>query len=188
MVCLKVHSERGCCHAWRAGTEIAHLKRRGSPTCRIFVTGLQAVHHADSAVDHLLAVHGILRILLGQSHGATIFPSAGRLLLILTMYRPGSCFRKVAVSMLVPLFLVVTYLMAAEAFLFLYSAPGEADHYFKAAALPGWLFDSLVLDSPDYRPVGPDLCPKSWPNDSPAQLGKKIAGAYLPAAAQPALS
>ena len=98
----------------------------------------------------LLAVHGILRIPLGQSHGATIFLFFGWATssqAILTMYRLRAVASwKVAVSMLCSLFLVVvTYLMAAESFsYFLYSAPGEVDYYFKAAALPGWLFDSLV--------------------------------------------
>ena len=48
--------------------------------------------------------------------------------------------------MLLTLLLVVfTYLFAAEAFThFLYPNPTVVAFYFRAAALPGWLFDGLV--------------------------------------------
>jgi NADH-quinone oxidoreductase subunit L len=49
--------------------------------------------------------------------------------------------------MLLTLLLVVsTYLFAAEAFTaFLYPNPGDVAALFSAAALPGWLFDGLVV-------------------------------------------
>jgi NADH-quinone oxidoreductase subunit L len=98
----------------------------------------------------VLAAHGILNIPLSESQGAVIFLFFGWATssqAILTLYRlRAAATWKVAASMLAALFLVaLTYLMAAERFsYFLFAAPGEVDYYFKAAALPGWLFDFIV--------------------------------------------
>ncbi|HLN86660.1 MAG TPA: proton-conducting transporter membrane subunit, partial [Candidatus Limnocylindrales bacterium] len=98
----------------------------------------------------VLAAHGILNIPLADSQGAIIFLFFGWATssqAILTLYRlRAAASWKVAATMLAVLFLVVlTYLMAAESFsYFLFSAPGEVDYHFKAAALPSGLFDLIV--------------------------------------------
>jgi NADH-quinone oxidoreductase subunit L len=44
------------------------------------------------------------------------------------------------------LFIVFVYLFAVESFTaFLYPDPNEVASYFKAAALPNWLFDFIIL-------------------------------------------
>ena len=99
----------------------------------------------------LLAAHGVLKIPLMDSQGAVIFlffswvTSSQAILSLFRLNAVASW--KVAVAMVLTLILVVfTYLLAGEAFTyFLYPAPGEAMHYFQAAALPGWLFDLLVV-------------------------------------------
>ena len=98
----------------------------------------------------VLAAHGILRIPLRDSQGTAIFLFFGWATssqAILTLSRlPAVASWKVAASMLSTLFLVVlTYLLAAESFThFVYPAPGEVAHHFKAGALPVALFDVLV--------------------------------------------
>ena len=98
----------------------------------------------------VLAAHGILRIPLRDSQGTAIFLFFGWATssqAILTLSRlPAVASWKVAASMLSTLFLVVlTYLLAAESFThFLFPAPGEVAHHFKAGALPVALFDVLV--------------------------------------------
>jgi NADH-quinone oxidoreductase subunit L len=98
----------------------------------------------------LLTGHGVLQIPLRDSHGAVIFLFFGWVTssqAILTLYRLRAVASwKVAAAMLLTLFLVVlTYLLAAESFThFLFPAPGEAAHHFKAGALPGAVFDVLV--------------------------------------------
>ena len=99
----------------------------------------------------LLAAHGILKIPLRDSQGVVIFLFFSWVTssqAILTLYRLRAvASRKVAALMLLTLLLVVsTYLLAAERFTyFLYPAPGEVASYFRSAALPGWLFDLLVV-------------------------------------------
>jgi NADH-quinone oxidoreductase subunit L len=98
----------------------------------------------------LLAAHGVLQIPLRNSQGVVIFLFFGWVTssqAILTLYRlraVGSW--KMAGTMLFTLVLVMfTYLFAAERFThFLYPEPGVVTAYFQAAALPGWLFDSLI--------------------------------------------
>ncbi len=98
----------------------------------------------------LLAAHGVLKMPLGDSQGAMIFLFFSWVTssqVILSLYRLNAVSSwKVAGAMILTLILAVfTYLLAGEAFTyFLYPAPGEAMHYFQAAALPGWLFDLLV--------------------------------------------
>ncbi|MDP2601661.1 MAG: proton-conducting transporter membrane subunit [Deltaproteobacteria bacterium] len=99
----------------------------------------------------LLAGHGVLRIPLRDSQGAVIFLFFSWVTssqAILTLYRLRAVASwKVAATMLFTLFLVVvTYLLAAESFTyFLFPAAGEAAHHFKAGALPGTVFDFLVV-------------------------------------------
>ncbi len=99
----------------------------------------------------LLAGYGILHIPLRDSQGAVIFLFFGwatSAQAILTLYRLRAVASwKVAGIMLFTLFLVVvTYLLAAESFTyFLYPAAGEAAHHFKSGALPGAVFNFLVV-------------------------------------------
>ncbi len=99
----------------------------------------------------LLGTHGILRIPLLDSHGTVIFlffiwVTSSQAILSLTRIREVASW-KVSLAMLVTLVLVIfTYLFAAETFThFLYPDPEEVAGYFKAAALPGRMFDVLLV-------------------------------------------
>lgn len=99
----------------------------------------------------LLGTHGILRIPLLDSHGTVIFlffiwVTSSQAILSLTRIREVASW-KVSLAMLVTLVLVIfTYLFAAETFThFLYPNPDEVAGYFKAAALPGRMFDVVVV-------------------------------------------
>ena len=98
----------------------------------------------------LLMTHGVLRIPLLESQGTVVFlffiwVTSSQAILTLTRLRTVASW-KVSVAMLVTLlFVVLTYLFAAEAFThFLYPDPQAVTRYFQAAALPGRLFDALV--------------------------------------------
>jgi NADH-quinone oxidoreductase subunit L len=99
----------------------------------------------------LLATHGLLRIPLLESQGTVIFlffiwVTSSQAILSLTRIRAVASW-KVSAAMLFTLVLVVfTYLFAVESFThFLYPNPDEVASYFRAAALPGRLFDTLVV-------------------------------------------
>jgi len=99
----------------------------------------------------LLVTHGVLRIPLIDSQGTVIFlffiwVTSSQAILSLTRIRAVASW-KVSAAMLVTLIIVVfTYLFAVESFThFLYPNPEVVASYFKAAALPGRLFDSLVV-------------------------------------------
>lgn len=98
----------------------------------------------------LLAAHGVLHIPLRDSQGVVIFlffswVTSSQAMLTLYRLRPVGSW-KVAGMMLGALLLVMsTYLFAAERFTqFLYPEPGVVTAYFQAAALPSWLFDSVI--------------------------------------------
>jgi NADH-quinone oxidoreductase subunit L len=98
----------------------------------------------------LLVAHGMLQIPLVHSHGTVIFlffiwVTSSQAILTLTRLR-GIASWKVAAAMLATLlFVVFTYLFAAERFTaFLYPDRQQVDAYFQAAALPSPLFDVLV--------------------------------------------
>ncbi|HET7058332.1 MAG TPA: proton-conducting transporter membrane subunit [Nitrospiraceae bacterium] len=98
----------------------------------------------------LLVAHGVLQIPIRDSQGAVIFlffiwVTSSQAILTLTRLRAVASW-KVSVAMLLTLLVVVfTYLFAAERFTaFLYPDREEAASYFRAAALPGPLFDGLV--------------------------------------------
>jgi NADH-quinone oxidoreductase subunit L len=98
----------------------------------------------------LLAAHGVLHIPLRDSQGVVIFlffswVTSSQAILTLYRLRPVGSW-KVAGMMLGALLLVMsTYLFAAERFThFLYPEPGVVTAYFRAAALPSWLFDSVI--------------------------------------------
>jgi NADH-quinone oxidoreductase subunit L len=85
-----------------------------------------------------------------ESQGTVIFlffiwVTSAQAILSLTRIRAVASW-KVSAAMLSTLLLIVfTYLFAVESFThFLYPDPTEVASYFKAAALPGRLFDSLV--------------------------------------------
>jgi NADH-quinone oxidoreductase subunit L len=99
----------------------------------------------------LLVTHGVLRIPLFDSQGTVIFlffiwVTSSQAILSLTRIHAVASW-KVSAAMLLTLLLVVfTYLFAAERFTeFLYPDPAEVAFYFNAAALPGKLFDVLVI-------------------------------------------
>jgi NADH-quinone oxidoreductase subunit L len=98
----------------------------------------------------LLVAHGILQIPIRDSQGAVIFlffiwVTSSQAILTLTRLRAVASW-KVSAAMLLTLPIVVfTYLFAAERFTaFLYPDREEVASYFRAAALPGPLFDGLV--------------------------------------------
>ena len=99
----------------------------------------------------LLVTHGALQIPIRDSQGAVIFlffiwVTSSQAILTLTRLRAVASW-KVSVAMLLTLLVVVfTYLFAAERFTaFLYPDREEVAAYFLAAALPGPLFDGLVV-------------------------------------------
>ncbi|MEW6543353.1 MAG: proton-conducting transporter membrane subunit [Nitrospirota bacterium] len=99
----------------------------------------------------LLVTHGVLRIPLLESQGTAIFlfftwVTSSQAILTLTRLRAVASWKVSAAMLLTLLFVVFTYLFAAEAFTsFLYPDPRDVAFYFQAAALPGWLFDGLIV-------------------------------------------
>jgi NADH-quinone oxidoreductase subunit L len=98
----------------------------------------------------LLMTHGVLRIPLLESQGTVIFlffiwVTSSQAILTLIRLRAVASW-KVSVAMLfILLFVVFNYLFAVESFTaFLYPNPEEVASYFRAAALPYWLFDGLI--------------------------------------------
>jgi len=99
----------------------------------------------------LLVTHGLLRIPLLESQGTVIFLffiwiTSSQAILTLTRLH-GVASWKVSAAMLVTLlFIVFVYLFAVESFTaFLYPNPDIVAFYFRAAALPSWLFDSMIV-------------------------------------------
>ncbi|TAJ09659.1 MAG: NADH-quinone oxidoreductase subunit L [Nitrospirae bacterium] len=99
----------------------------------------------------LLVTHGVLAIPLRDAQGTVIFMffiwvTSSQAILTLTRLRAVASW-KVSVAMLVTLlFVVFTYLFAAEAFTaFLYPNPQDVSSYFRAAALPRGFFDGIVI-------------------------------------------
>ena len=98
----------------------------------------------------LLVTHGALHIPLLESQGIVIFlffiwVTSSQAILTLIRLRAVASW-KVSVAMLfILLFVVFNYLFAVESFTaFLYPNPEEVASYFRAAALPYWLFDGLI--------------------------------------------
>ena len=99
----------------------------------------------------LLVTNGILRIPLLESQGAVIFlffiwVTSSQAILTLTRLRQVESW-KVSVAMLLTLlFVMFNYLFAVEFFTaFLYPNPEEIASYFKAAELPRWLFNLIIV-------------------------------------------
>jgi NADH-quinone oxidoreductase subunit L len=99
----------------------------------------------------LLVTHGILRIPLLESQGTVIFLffiwiTSSQAVLTLTKLRQVASWKVSAAMLTTLLFIVFVYLGAAEAFTaFLYPNPEEVAFYFRAADLPDWLFDLLLV-------------------------------------------
>jgi NADH-quinone oxidoreductase subunit L len=99
----------------------------------------------------LLVTHGMLHIPLLESQGTVIFLffiwiTSSQAILTLTRLRAVPSWEVSAAMLFTLLFVVFMYLFAVESFTaFLYPDPSEVASYFKAAALPSWLFDLIIL-------------------------------------------
>ncbi len=99
----------------------------------------------------LLLTHGVLHIPLLESQGTVIFLffiwiTSSQAILTLTRLRAVPSWEVSAAMLFTLLFVVFMYLFAVESFTaFLYPDPIEVASYFKAAALPRWLFDLMIL-------------------------------------------
>jgi NADH-quinone oxidoreductase subunit L len=99
----------------------------------------------------LLLTHGALHIPLLESQGTVIFLffiwiTSSQAILTLTRLRAVPSWEVSATMLVTLLFVVFMYLFAVESFTaFLYPDPNEVAAYFKAAALPGRLFDLMIL-------------------------------------------
>jgi len=99
----------------------------------------------------LLVTHGILRIPLLEAQGTVIFLffiwiTSSQAILTLTRLKAVASWKVSAAMLLTLLFVVFVYLFAVESFTaFLYPNSEEVASYFKAADLPDWLFDLIIL-------------------------------------------
>jgi NADH-quinone oxidoreductase subunit L len=99
----------------------------------------------------LLVTHGVLRIPLLESQGTVIilffiWITSSQAILTLTRLRAVASWKVSAIMLLTLLFIMFVYLFAVSAFTaFLYPNPQEVASYFKAADLPDWLFDLIVV-------------------------------------------
>ena len=99
----------------------------------------------------LLVTHGVLRIPLLESQGTVIilffiWITSSQAILTLTRLRAVASWKVSSIMLLTLLFIVFVYLFAVESFTaFLYPNPEEVASYFKAADLPDWLFDLIVM-------------------------------------------
>jgi NADH-quinone oxidoreductase subunit L len=99
----------------------------------------------------LLITHGVLRIPLLESQGTVIFLffiwiTSFQAILTLTRLRQVASWKVSAAMLMTLLFIVFVYLFAVESFTeFLYPNPEEVASYFKAADLPDWLFDLMIV-------------------------------------------
>jgi NADH-quinone oxidoreductase subunit L len=99
----------------------------------------------------LLMTHGVLRIPLLEFQGSVIFLffiwiTSSQAILTLTRLRAVASWKVSAAMLLTLLFVVFVYLFAVESFTaFLYPDPEEVAFYFRAAALPNWLFDAIIV-------------------------------------------
>jgi NADH-quinone oxidoreductase subunit L len=99
----------------------------------------------------LLVTHGVLRIPLLESQGTVIFLffiwiTSSQAILTLTRLRQVASWKVSAAMLMTLLFIVFVYLFAVESFTeFLYPNPEEVASYFRAADLPDWLFDLIIV-------------------------------------------
>jgi NADH-quinone oxidoreductase subunit L len=108
----------------------------------------------------LLVTHGVLRIPLLESQGTVIilffiWITSSQAILTLTRLRAVASWKVSATMLVTLLFIILTYLFAVESFTaFLYPNPEEVASYFKAADLPDWLFDLLILGATGLTVLG----------------------------------
>lgn len=101
----------------------------------------------------LLGTHGVLRIPLLESQGTVIilffiWITSSQAILTLTRLRAVASWKVSAIMLLTLLFIVFVYLFAVASFTaFLYPNPEEVASYFRAADLPDWLFDLIIVGS-----------------------------------------
>jgi NADH-quinone oxidoreductase subunit L len=99
----------------------------------------------------LLVTHGVLHIPLLESQGTVIilffiWITSSQAILTLTRLRAVASWKVSTIMLLTLLFIVFVYLFAVESFTaFLYPDPAEVASYYKAADLPDWLFDLIVV-------------------------------------------
>ncbi|HEX6725891.1 MAG TPA: proton-conducting transporter membrane subunit [Nitrospira sp.] len=99
----------------------------------------------------LLVTHGVLHIPLLESQGTVIilffiWITSSQAILTLTRLRTVASWKVSSAMLLTLLFIVFVYLFAVASFTsFLYPNPEEVASYFKAADLPDWLFDLIVV-------------------------------------------
>jgi NADH-quinone oxidoreductase subunit L len=99
----------------------------------------------------LLVTHGVLHIPLLESQGSVIilffiWITSSQAILTLTRLRAVASWKVSAAMLFTLLFVVFNYLFAVESFTaFLYPNPEEVASYFKAADLPDWLFDLIIV-------------------------------------------
>jgi NADH-quinone oxidoreductase subunit L len=99
----------------------------------------------------LLVTHGVLRIPLLESQGTVIllffiWITSSQAILTLTRLRAVASWKVSSAMLLTLLFVVFVYLFAVESFTaFLYPDPEVVASYFRAAALPNWLFDLMIV-------------------------------------------
>lgn len=108
----------------------------------------------------LLGTHGVLRIPLLESQGTVIilffiWITSSQAILTLTRLRAVASWKVSATMLVTLLFIVFNYLFAVESFTaFLYPSPEEVASYFKAADLPDWLFDLLLIGATGLTVLG----------------------------------
>ncbi len=101
----------------------------------------------------LLVTHGVLHIPLLESQGTVIilffiWITSSQAILTLTKLRAVASWKVSSVMLVTLLFVVFIYLFAVESLTtFLYPNPNEVASYFKAADLPDWLFDLIIVVS-----------------------------------------
>jgi len=99
----------------------------------------------------LLITHGVLRIPLLESQGTVIFLffiwiTSSQAILTLTRLRQVASWKVSTAMLMTLLFIVFVYLFAVESFTaFLYPDAEEVASYFRAAHVPGWLFDLIIV-------------------------------------------
>lgn len=108
----------------------------------------------------LLVTHGILHIPLLESQGTVIilffiWITSSQAILTLTRLRAVATWKVSSTMLVTLLFVVFVYLFAVESFTaFLYPNPEEVAAYFKAADLPDWLFDVIILGATGLTVLG----------------------------------
>jgi NADH-quinone oxidoreductase subunit L len=127
---------------------VDHMKEAVSFSRVTWVTGVSVTLLLPLII--LLTAHGVLAIPLQDAQAAVIllfFAWVTASQAMFSLYRLNAASWKVSGLMLLALLMIIfTYLWVAETFTyFLYPDPGVAHHYFQVAALPGQLFDVVVL-------------------------------------------